>query len=408
VTVIIVGGGMASGNAATALREGGYDGRLLIVGDEPGVPFGRPPLSKTYMRGEEDLSGWLVRPPEWYRHHQVELRPADPVARVDAGGRAVVTRSGERLAFDQLLIASGARNREFRVPGVRLDGVLSLRTRADSDRIRTAARPGERVVLVGMGFIGSEVAASLTQLGVRVAVAFPGSAPFARLLGDEVGTVLAGVHRDRGVELLAGEQVERFEGSSRVQAVKTASGRRLECAAAVVAVGVQPNVEFLDGSGIVVDNGVLVDERCRTSVPGVFACGDVANMAHPLFGRLRVEHYNNAEKHGAAAGRSMLGDPSPYDYTFTFWSDQYDQSLEYVGIAGRWDRFVVRGSLEGRSFLGFYLRGGLLRAALGLNRGGDPELEPASELAACRRLIERRTPVDASALASEEADLWGL
>jgi 3-phenylpropionate/trans-cinnamate dioxygenase ferredoxin reductase subunit len=153
---------------------------------------------------------------------------------------------------------------------------------------------------------------------------------------------------------------------------------------------------------------VLVDERCRTSVPGVYACGDVANMAHPLFGRVRVEHYNNAEKHGAAAARSMLGEPSRYDYTFTFWSDQYDQSLEYVGIAGRWDQFVVRGSLEARSFVGFYLREGLLRAAVGLNRGGDPELEPASELAACGRLIERQTPVDASALASEEADIWGL
>jgi 3-phenylpropionate/trans-cinnamate dioxygenase ferredoxin reductase subunit len=407
-TIIIVGGGMSAGNAAATLREEGYDGRLLILGDEPEVPFGRPPLSKTYLRGEEELSGWLVRPPQWYPDHEVELWPDDPVTRLDTTGRRVLTRSGGRLSFDQLLIASGARNRSLGAPGAGLEGVLSLRTHADADRIRSAARPGERVVIVGMGFIGSEVAASLTQLGVRVAVIFPGTTPFARLLGEEVGAVLAGVHRERGVELLPGEGVERFEGSGRVQAVRTTAGRALECSAAIVAVGVQPNVEFLGGSGVEVDNGVLVDELCCTNVPGVLACGDVANMAHPLFGRLRVEHYNNAEKHGAAAGRSMLGTGSAYDYIFTFWSDQYEQSLEYVGIAASWDQFVVRGSLEARSFLGFYLRHGTLRAAVGLNRGGDPELEPDSELAACRRLIERQRPADASALASEDADLWDL
>ena len=408
LTVIIIGAGLAGGNAAVALRDQGYDGPVLILGDEPNVPFGRPPLSKAYLRGEEDLSGWLVRPPDWYRDRQVELRMDDPVGHVDPVGRFVTTRRGERLPFDQLLIATGVRNRELRLPGSDLEGVMSLRTQADSDRIRAAAQRGDGVVLVGIGFIGSEVAASLTQMGVRVTAVFPESAPLARVLGDEVAAVLAAIHRERGVELLASDGVEGFEGSARVEAVKTTSGRRLECSAAIVAVGVQPNVEFLMDSGIAIDNGVLVDELCRTNVASIFACGDVANMAHPLFGRVRVEHYNNAEKHGAAAGRSMLGSGAPYDYNFTFWSDQYAHSLEYVGIAHTWDRFVVRGSLEARSFLGFYLQGGLMRAAVGLGRGGDPEAEPESELAACGRLIKNRTPVEVSVLADDAVDLWEL
>jgi 3-phenylpropionate/trans-cinnamate dioxygenase ferredoxin reductase subunit len=406
--VVIVGGGMAGGNAAATLRDEGYDGPLLILADEPGVPFGRPPLSKTYLRGEEDLSGWFVRKPDWYREHQVELRTDDPVVRVDPASRSVTTRKGDVVLFDRLLIASGVRNRGLAVPGADLDGVFTLRTKADCDRIRAAVQPGDRVLLVGMGFIGSEVAASLTQMGIHVTAVFHGAAPLDRVLGDEVAAALAGIHREHGVELLAGDSVERLEGTTRIHAVTTTSGLRFECAAAILATGVQPNTEFLVKSGIAVDNGVLVDELCGTNVPGVFSCGDVANMAHPLFGRLRVEHYNNAEKHGAAAARSMLGKGAPYDYTFTFWSDQYDHTLEYVGIARGWDRFVVRGSLQARRFLGFYLKGGTMQAAVGLGRGGDPEADPDSEMAACGRLIESRTAVDISALSDEAVDLWEL
>lgn len=406
--IVIVGGGMAAGNAAAGLREEGYDGAVTILGDEPGVPFGRPPLSKGYLRGEEELSGWLVRPAEWYEQNQVALRTDAPVASVDPGARSVRTRDGERIAYEQLLIATGGRNRSLAVLGVDLAGVLQLRTRADCERIRAAARPRERLVVVGMSFIGSEVAASLTQLGVHVTAAFPGAAPLARVLGPEVGAVFGRLHRDKGVELIAGEALVAFEGQGRVEAVRTSSGRRLECSAAIAAVGIQPNVEVLAGSGIAVENGVLVDELCRTSAPGVFACGDVASMAHPLFGRLRVEHYNNAEKHGRAAARSMLGRGEPYDYTFSFWSDQFEHSLEYVGIAERWDELVVRGSLDDARFLAFYLREGRLRAVAGLNPGGDPELEADSELAACAALIRSAGQVRAELLADEGTDLHEL
>jgi len=406
--IVIAGGGMAAGNAAVALREEGYDGAITILGDEVGVPFGRPPLSKGYLRGEEELSDWLVRPADWYEGSEVTLRTDAPIASVDPGARSVRTRAGELIAYEQLLIATGGRNRSLAVPGVDREAVLQLRTRADSDRIRAAARPGERLVVVGFSFVGSEVAASLTRLGVQVTAVFPGAAPLARVLGSEVGAVLGRLHQDEGIELIAGDEAVAFEGRRRVEAVRTRSGRRLECSAAIVAAGIQPNVELLAGSGIAVDNGVLVDERCRTSAPGVFACGDVANMAHPLFGRLRVEHYNNAEKHGRAAGRSMLGRGEPYDYLFSFWSDQFEHSLEYVGMAERWDELVVRGSLEDARFLAFYLSEGRLRAVAGLNRGGDPELEADSELAACAALIRSRGEVRAELLADEGTDLQEL
>jgi 3-phenylpropionate/trans-cinnamate dioxygenase ferredoxin reductase subunit len=408
MTVIIVGGGMAAGTAAAKLRDEGYDGRVLILGSEPNAPFGRPPLSKTYLRGEEDLSGWLVRRPDWYRENDVELRTDDPVTGADPGRRVVRTAHGEQVSWDQMLIATGVRNRALQVPGADLDGVLSLRTQADCDRIRAAVRPGDQVVMVGIGFIGSEVAASLTQMGVHVVAVFPDAAPLARVLGEDVGLTLASIHREHGVELLSGDGIEAFDGKTRVDAVRTKSGRRLECAAVIVAVGVQPNVEFLDGSGVEVENGVLVDQLCRTNVAGIFACGDVANMAHPIFGRVRVEHYNNAEKHGPAAALSMLGRGTPYSYNFSFWSDQYENKIEYIGLAHQWDRFVVRGSLDERAFVGFYLLKGRLLAAVGLDRGGDPELEPDSELAACARLIESRADVDPKTLADEGSDLWEL
>ena len=399
---------MAAANTAVTLREEGYDGPVTILGDEPAVPFGRPPLSKGYLRGEEDLSGWLVRPPEWYAEHGVELRRDAPVASVEVAGHAVVTRAGERIGYDRLLVATGGRNRSLRVPGADLEGVLQLRTAADCERIRAAARTGARVALVGMGFIGSELAASLTQLGVHVAAVFPQAAPLARVLGEPVASVLGRIHREKGVELLAGDGVERIEGERRVEAVLTTSGRRLECSAVIAAVGIQPNVELLAGSGVAVDDGVLVDELCRTSAPDVFACADVANMAHPLYGRLRVEHYNNAEKHGRAAARAMVGRAEPYDYNFSFWSDQYEHSIEYVGIAHRWDQLVIRGSLDDACCLGFYLDQGRLRAVVGLNRGGDPEAEPRSELAACSILVRSTVRIGAEQLADEGTDLWDL
>jgi 3-phenylpropionate/trans-cinnamate dioxygenase ferredoxin reductase component len=404
-TIVIVGGGLAGGNAAVTLREEGYRGRVVLISREPGIPFGRPPLSKTYLRSEEDLDGWYVRPAGWYEEHDVD-RLNEAVVGIDAAAHRVHLGEGHELGYGKLLIATGGRNRRLTIPGAELPGLHYLRTLAECDAIKREAGAGRRGVVAGMGFIGCEVAASLTQLGVHVTAIFPGRFPLERVLGEQIGTAVGAFHRANGVELLAGDQIVRFEGAGRVEAAVTAKGARVPCDFAVAGVGIEPDLPAL--SRVTQDNGILVDELCRTSAPEVYAAGDVANQLHPLFGRVRVEHYNNAEKQGRAAARSMLGSTAPYDYVHTFWSDQYEHKLEYVGHVTQWDHFVVRGSLEEERLIGFYLAGGLVRAAVGLDRGGDPELDHDGEMAACARLVARRARPAPGLLADERTDLWSL
>ncbi|HKA98571.1 MAG TPA: FAD-dependent oxidoreductase [Streptosporangiaceae bacterium] len=405
--MVIVGGGFAGGNAAAALRDEGFGGRVVIIGREPSVPFGRPPLSKTYLRSEERLEDWFVRPAGWYEAHGVE-RIASSVAAVDPVAHRLVLDSGRQLGYQKLLIATGGRNRRLAVPGAALPGIHYLRTVAECDAIKREAAAGRRAVVVGMGFIGCEVTASLTELGVQVASVFPGKIPLERVLGEQVGAIVGEWHRSNGARLLAGAQVAAFEGSERVEAVLTADGERIACDFAVAGVGIEPDVSAVAGSDIAQENGILTDEWCRTSAADVYAAGDVANNLHPVFGRVRVEHYNNAEKQGAAAARSMLGSAAPYDYIHTFWSDQYDHKIEYVGHATRWDDFAVRGSLEEWKLVGFYLLDGAVQAAVGVDRGGDPELDHDSEMAACARLAARRARPGRAALTDEHVDLWSL
>jgi 3-phenylpropionate/trans-cinnamate dioxygenase ferredoxin reductase subunit len=404
---VIVGAGMAGGNAAKTLREQGYTGRITLIGDEPGVPFGRPPLSKTYLRGEEALDGWLVAPSDWYGSHEVDFR-RDTVVRIDVASHRVELRSGGAVEYGQVLIATGGRNRALDVPGAGLDGIHQLRAVAESEAIKREARPGARAVLVGMGCIGSEVAASLRQLGVEVTTVQPGDVPLANALGRDMGAVMAAIHRDHGVELVVRDQVVRFEGDTRVERAITRTGRSIDCDFAVIAVGIQPNVEVLHDAGVAIDNGVLVDGMCRTNVPDIFAAGDVANHLHPLFGRVRVEHYNNAEKQGRYVASAMLGSLDEYAYLYTFWSDQYEDKLEYAGHVRQWDNFVVRGSLEERKLVGFYLAEGVLRAAVGLNRGGDPELDEGSEMQKAARLIAKQARPRPEDLMDEDNDLGSL
>jgi 3-phenylpropionate/trans-cinnamate dioxygenase ferredoxin reductase component len=241
-----------------------------------------------------------------------------------------------------------------------------------------------------------------------VSTVFPGTSPLERILGADVGAVIAAIHRVNGVELCADDQIVAFEGTERLQAAVTAGGKRIACDFAVAGIGIEPELPTFAGSSVTLSNGVLVDELCRASAPDVYAAGDVANHLHPVFGRVRVEHYNNAEKQGRAAARSILGSTTPYDYVHSFWSDQYEHKLEYVGHATRWDEFVVRGSLPERRLVGFYLRDGLLEAAVGVDRGGDPELDLDSEMAACARLVAQRVRPDPGQLADEQVDLWSL
>jgi 3-phenylpropionate/trans-cinnamate dioxygenase ferredoxin reductase subunit len=406
--IVIVGGGLAGGNAAATLREEGFAGRLVLISREPGIPFGRPPLSKTYLRSEEELDGWYVKPAGWYEQHEVERLSEFSVATVSAADHTLAVDDGRELEYQKLLIATGGRNRQLRAPGAGLTGIHQLRTLAECDAIKREANAGRRAVVVGMGFIGSEVAASLTQLGVRVTAIFSGQEPLERVLGGEVAAAMGAIHREKGVELRAEDHVAAFEGGERVEAAVTASGARVACDFVVAGIGIEPELPAFAGSPPDQSNGLLVDEHCRTSAPDLYGAGDVANQLHPVFGRVRVEHYNNAEKQGRAVARSMLGDELPYDYIHSFWSDQYEHKLEYVGHATKWDQFVVRGSLEERMLLGFYLLEGQLLAAVGLDRGGDPEADPDSEMAACARLVAVRAKPAPAQLADEGVDLWSL
>jgi 3-phenylpropionate/trans-cinnamate dioxygenase ferredoxin reductase component len=405
--MVIVGGGKAGGTAAATLRDEGFNGPVVLVSREPGIPFGRPPLSKTYLRSEEDLTDYYVRPPDWYEEHDVDLRP-DSVVALDPAAHALALGSGRELGYEKLLIATGGHNRRLQLPGAELPGIYYLRTVAECDAIKREAEAGRRAVVVGMGFIGCEVAASLTQLGVQVTAVFPGRNPLERVLGEQLGALIGHVHRSNGVRLLPGAQVVAFHGTERLESVVLADGEQVGCDFAVVGVGIDPEVPAIAGSAVAQDNGILVDERCRSSAADVYAAGDVANHLHPVLGRIRVEHYNSAEHHGAAAARAMLGSAAPFDYIHNFFSDQYEHVLQYVGHATSWDDFAFRGSLRDRKFVGFYLDAGVVRAAVGFDRGGDPEWEPDSEMAASARLVAGRARPGRDVLTDEGADLRSL
>ncbi len=407
--IVIVGASLAGGTAAVTLREDGFDGDIVLIGAEAQLPYNRPPLSKGYLRGQDRFEDQLVKPASYYAEQRIALKLGARATRIDAGQKLVELEGGERVAYDRLLVATGGRNRTLTVPGANLAGVFQLRTVEDCDRIRAAVARGRRAVVMGFGFIGSEVSASLRQLGVEV-VAIEGSrVPLARIVGDEVGQVLADIHREKGVELITEDSVAALEGSGRVERVRTKKNRVFECDLVVAGIGIVPNAELLAAAGAQVDNGVLVDEGCRTSLPDVLAAGDVTNHLHPIFGRLRVEHWNNGYQQGRAAARSLLGGTRPYDYVHTFWSDQYEHVIEYVGFAASWDRLVFRGRPESRKILGFYLKDGIVRAAVGLDRGGDPE-DPKgdSELKAAVDMVRRRAAIDPAKLADESVDLRAL
>jgi 3-phenylpropionate/trans-cinnamate dioxygenase ferredoxin reductase component len=407
--IVIVGASLAGGTAAVTLRDEGFDGDIVLIGAESELPYNRPPLSKGYLRGQDRFSDQLVKPAAYYTEQRIELRLGVRATAIDPTQKLVELEGGERVAYNRLLVTTGGRNRTFSAPGATLPGVFQLRTVQDCDRVRAAVAPGRRAVVIGFSFIGSEVSASLRQMGVEVVAIESSRVPLARVLGDEVGKVLAEIHGEKGVELVSEDSVEALEGSDRVARVRTKKGRAFDCDLVVAGIGIVPNVELLAAAGAQVDNGVLVDERCRTSLPDVFAAGDVANHLHPVFGRLRVEHWNNGYQQGRAAARSMLGRGEPYDYVHTFWSDQYEHVIEYVGFAASWDRMVFRGRPESRKFLGFYLKDGIVRAAMGLDRGGDPE-DPKgdSELKAAVEMVRRRAKIDPARLADESSELRAL
>jgi 3-phenylpropionate/trans-cinnamate dioxygenase ferredoxin reductase subunit len=399
-TVVVVGASLAGGTAAATLRDEGFDGRIVLIGDESELPYQRPPLSKTYLRGEVARDTLVVRPDDWWVEHAVEARLGTRVDAIDPSARTVTLSNGETLSFDRCLIATGVRNRALDVPGAQLEGIVQLRTVADCDRIRAAAATAHHVVVVGMGFIGAEIAASLRLLGVGVTVVELYETALRTVLGPRLGEVLASIHRDHGVTMRFSDAVARFEGTARVERVVTRDGDAIDCDLVVVGVGTAPATEAFRALDLAPDGGIAVDARLETAAPGVFAAGDVASHAHPVLGRVRVEHFDNAVKMGSHAARAMLGSPDAFDDPHWFWSDQYDQHLQMGGVAIT-DDMVVRGSLEERSFCAFFLdEGGVLRASVALNRPRE-----------CRRslpLIRAGIAPDRASLADPDVDLRSL
>ncbi len=397
---VIVGAGLAGAKAAETLREEGFDGRLVLIGDEPERPYERPPLSKEYLRGEAE-SGPYVHPESFYSDHDIEFLASTRVTGLDTGMHEVMLEGDRHLGYDRLLLATGAVPRRLDAPGSDLDGIHYLRTLADSERIGRQVESGRRLVVVGSGWIGAEIAASARQKGCDVTMIEMAALPLERVLGPEVGQIYLDIHREHGVEFLPETTVERFEGGKAVERVTTQDGASIESDFVVVGIGVAPRTGLAEGANLTIDNGIVVNARLETSVPGVFAAGDIANAEHPFYGRhVRVEHWANALKQGPVAARAMLGQDVSYEETPYFFSDQYEIGMEYSGYATEWDEVVFRGDVDQREFMAFWLRAGAVVAGMNLNVWDVNET--------IQELIRSRRQIDPKRLADPDVALTEL
>ncbi|MHB1851653.1 MAG: NAD(P)/FAD-dependent oxidoreductase [Acidimicrobiales bacterium] len=400
-TFVIVGASLAGAKAAETLRAEGFDGRIVLLGDEARRPYERPPLSKEYLRGEKDFDAVAVHSAGFYEEHDIELRTSTSVVAIKPADRAVTLASGEHVDYDRLLLTTGAVPRRLAIDGAGLDGVLHLRSVEDADRLRHVLSPKAQVVVIGAGWIGAEVAASARQLGAAVSMVELYGVPLERVLGAEVGAIYRDLHAAHGVDLHFGVGVEAITGTKSVESVRLSDGTVLPASAVVVGVGVAPRTELAEAAGLAVDNGVVVDEHLQTSAPGIFAAGDVANAHHPRYGtRIRLEHWSAALNQGPAAARSMLGHDVVYDRTPYFFSDQYDLGMEYRGWAPVFDQVVFRGDPSSGAFLCFWLRESRVAAAMNANiwDAGD----------AIEALLRADRPIDTASLADPDSDLADL
>jgi 3-phenylpropionate/trans-cinnamate dioxygenase ferredoxin reductase subunit len=389
-TLVVVGASLAGAKAAEAARTAGYAGRIVLIGEEVGVPYERPPLSKAVLRGEAELDVTHVHPDGFYAAHDLEL-VTDHVSAVDPQARHVVLDGGDLVAFDTLVLATGAEPRRLRVPGAHLAGVHLLRTADDAVGLRDAIRAATRVAVIGAGWIGSEVAASARGMGADVVLIDPASVPLHRVLGAEVGGLFRSLHAEHGVTLRMSAAVSELRGVDSVEAVVLDDGRVEAADVVVVGVGVSPRVDVADGTGVRTDNGVVVDEHLETNVAGIFAAGDVANAWHPHYQRhLRVEHWANALNQGLAAGRNAAGHRESYTRLPYFFSDQYDLGLEYVGHGSSDDAVTIRGDRDSRQLIAFWHRDGIVTAAMNVNTW-----DVVDDLKA---IIETRCPIDPAVL----------
>jgi 3-phenylpropionate/trans-cinnamate dioxygenase ferredoxin reductase subunit len=397
---VIVGASLAGATAAGALREEGFPGRIVLVGEEHERPYERPPLSKGYLQGKSAREEIFVHPADWYAEHDVELRLDTWVSGLDASGHELIA-DAPLPRYDKLLLCTGSSPRPLPVPGADLDGVLYLRTVGDSERIKEMLASVSTVAVVGAGWIGLEVTAAARDAGVDVTLLETMELPLLKVLGPEVAQIFAALHRSHGVDLRFDVDVEEITGrDGRVAGVRLAGGHRIDAEAVVVGVGITPNTELAVGAGLRVDDGITVDEHLCSSDPDIYAAGDVASAFHPLLGRhIRVEHWANALNQPKTAARTMLGSDAVYDRVPYFYSDQYEMSMEYSGYAepGGYDEVVFRGDADGGEYIAFWLQEGRVLAGMNVNVWDVTD--------AIQGLVRSRRPVDAARLSDPDVPL---
>lgn len=375
--IAIIGGGLAAAQGASELRKAGYDGRITLVSDELELPYLRPPLSKDFLLGKADRDSVFVHPASWYDEHDVEVVLGNAAERIDIDEQRVHLADGSHVDYDALLLATGSSPRRLSIPGAGLSGIHSLRRLDDSEHIKAQFAQDQRIVIIGAGWIGLEVASAAHHAGRRVTLLETAALPMVRVLGPELGQYFADLHRAHGVDLRLGVTVEQLIGEhGHVTAVRLADGTEIPADVVIVGVGITPNVDLAKDAGLEVDNGIVVDAHLRSSVPDVYAAGDAANAFHPVLQRqLRVEHWANARYQPAVAAQSMLGRTASYDRLPFFYSDQYDIGLEYVGYAGPedYDTVLVRGDMTSNQFVAFWISGQRVLAGMHVNTWGVTE-----------------------------------
>ncbi len=399
--IVIVGAGQASAQAAVSLRQGGYEGSITIIGDEPAPPYQRPPLSKAYLKGEMVEERLYLRAPEFYEKQSVCLHLGDAAHEIDRDAKKVVTKGGETFSYDRLLLATGAPPRQLGAPGADLPGIFYLRSLADSDALRTILSANGRVVIVGAGYIGLEVAAVAKAAGRDVTVLEMADRVLARVASQPVSEFFGKLHKDAGVDLRLGAALEGFEGDKAISGAKLTGGEVIECAAALVGIGAVPAVSLAKAAGLNVDNGIVVDEYARTSDPNIWAAGDCTNFPSPRYGRrMRLESVPNAIEQGKVAAANMAGGEVVYDALPWFWSDQYDVKLQTVGLGEGAEEIALRGDPDTKKFSAWYLKDGEVLAVDAIN-------DPAS-FAMGKRLIMANTKVDVATLEDVSVNLKEL
>ena len=399
---IIIGAGQAGAQAAQSLRQGGFAGDILMIGDEVSPPYQRPPLSKAYLQGALGVERLFLKPDAFYEQQAILLRLGERIDEIDrAKGEIILAGNGERLGYDKLLLATGAPPRRLNAPGADLPGVYYLRTIADSDVLRPAFSKVGRIVIVGAGYIGLEVAASARKAGLDVTILEMADRVLARVAGPEISSFFETVHSEAGVDLRLGARLASFDGQGRVEAAILEDGEMIRCDAVLVGIGAVPATALAAGAGLKIDNGVWTDEFAKTSDPAIYAAGDCASHPSQFYGRrLRLESVPNAIEQAKVAGANMTGGNLVYDAVPWFWSDQYDVKLQTVGVSEGADEIILRGDPGERRFSVWSLKSGQLLAVDAIN-------DPAA-FAISKRLIAAGGDVDAKMLADPGQDLKSL